>query len=203
MTDIADRLAAGIIPARAGFTRRSLHRIRIHTDHPRSRGVYPTRAGRRGGRSGSSPLARGLRRPTQWENPVRRIIPARAGFTHHGPGLGRPHADHPRSRGVYSAWSAGIIGDEGSSPLARGLRRAAPRRGPPRRIIPARAGFTERGGRGRPARGDHPRSRGVYWDGIVTAAKVAGSSPLARGLPYHQSPREALRRIIPARAGFT
>ena len=55
----------GIIPARAGFTRRPGDRARPHQDHPRSRGVYfpLTRPVPRG--TGSSPLARGLpRSPT-------------------------------------------------------------------------------------------------------------------------------------------
>ena len=50
----------GIIPARAGFTRASHHRDVRPRDHPRSRGVYFTRAVRRGSGRGSSPLARGL-----------------------------------------------------------------------------------------------------------------------------------------------
>ena len=91
----------------------------------------------------------------------------------------------------------------GSSPLARGLRRRPPhpRRGT--RIIPARAGFTGVTARRLTGGGDHPRSRGVYGAGVVGGPVVAGSSPLARGLPsrlYHDA-RQA--RIIPARAGFT
>ena len=71
----------GIIPARAGFTGDHDGHVRQAGDHPRSRGVYRTRAGGRGARRGSSPLARGL--PVHgyelWAS--RRIIPARAGFT--------------------------------------------------------------------------------------------------------------------------
>ena len=75
----------------------------------------------------------------------------------------------------------------GSSPLARGLRGPLPGFGRGLRIIPARAGFTERPS-GRLSRGpDHPRSRGVY----VPAGR--------RG--HGREDRE--RRIIPARAGFT
>ena len=54
-------------------------------------------------------------------------------------------------------------------------------RGP--RIIPARAGFTDSGGRKRGMEADHPRSRGVYWEKFCLD-----------GLCYW---------IIPARAGFT
>ena len=61
-----DRLQpARIIPARAGFTEEEIVRPGSAPDHPRSRGVY-------GGHDlspivmvGSSPLARGLRRPQE------------------------------------------------------------------------------------------------------------------------------------------
>ena len=71
-----------IIPARAGFTPISPSPRRGSRDHPRSRGVYsgpcpPPPWGR-----GSSPLARGLRGGRLLLGRRRRIIPARAGFTH-------------------------------------------------------------------------------------------------------------------------
>ena len=50
---------------------------------------------------------------------------------------------------------------------------------------------------------DHPRSRGVYSCRIGSIFEGAGSSPLARGLPYSPSALTAANRIIPARAGFT
>ena len=49
-----------IIPARAGFTAERSRRRSSATDHPRSRGVYPTVAELNKGLHGSSPLARGL-----------------------------------------------------------------------------------------------------------------------------------------------
>ena len=71
----------GIIPARAGFTRRRGHFRPGRRDHPRSRGVYPGRppGGRRA--RGSSPLARGLRDRGGGQGGDGGIIPARAGFT--------------------------------------------------------------------------------------------------------------------------
>ena len=51
----------GIIPARAGFTILVPAPGRGHTDHPRSRGVYPAISPHRCSVLGSSPLARGLR----------------------------------------------------------------------------------------------------------------------------------------------
>ena len=93
----------GIIPARAGFTPPGLPRPGPPPDHPRSRGVYLLGLPPGVLPGGSSPLARGLRRPRRARPRMGGIIPARAGFTHvpdHRP-LRRP--DHPRSRGVY-AW---------------------------------------------------------------------------------------------------
>ena len=111
--------------------------------------------------------------------------------------------DHPRSRGVYGRHGRRRRETGGSSPLARGLHR---RRGPGRRlhrIIPARAGFTtRRRRRGGPAR-DHPRSRGVYMHALPSSSRTPGSSPLARGLRILNLTGRPLRRIIPARAGFT
>ena len=133
--------------------------------------------------AGSSPLARGLL--------VRDVI------------RWRRRLDHPRSRGVYIRRFWSQLERIGSSPLARGLRR---RSSPGRcsgRIIPARAGFTlNRRPRG-PIRGDHPRSRGVYWASEGRPSERRGSSPLARGLHMTHRTQTHPCRIIPARAGFT
>ena len=113
---------AGIIPARAGFTRLLALRPRPFRDHPRSRGVYLAEQVTCGDDLGSSPLARGLRREFYERVVDAGIIPARAGFTgppRAGGGSGR---DHPRSRGVYHSLADGRLCGGG--------------------IIPARAGFT-------------------------------------------------------------
>ena len=196
-------LLLGIIPARAGFTPAPAWSPCGRADHPRSRGVY--RCGRRAGRGagGSSPLARGLPEPEPGAGTCTGIIPARAGFTHAELGHDQRQQDHPRSRGVYSrrAWTRSA--PAGSSPLARGLRLVRWARGVPRRIIPARAGFTALVVHRPGDRRDHPRSRGVYWTTCPRARRRPGSSPLARGL---QTGRDELIEkigIIPARAGFT
>ena len=132
----------GIIPARAGFTLRGPAHHQRRQDHPRSRGVYRHLRPAATRLPGSSPLARGLRRPHHLRLRHARIIPARAGFT--APSAARLHtsSDHPRSRGVYARPTRARTTRLGSSPLARGLR-AAGGQGPQlRRIIPARAGFT-------------------------------------------------------------
>ena len=112
-----------IIPARAGFTGVGPGVGGLRRDHPRSRGVYIPMVSSDARSGGSSPLARGLQVYPKlvWGHPG--IIPARAGFTTPGTGWGRPSRDHPRSRGVYHARHGMGPSVQGSSPLARGLRR--------------------------------------------------------------------------------
>ena len=173
----------GIIPARAGFTYIRYPSVLCRADHPRSRGVYCTKIERMTGPG--------------W------IIPARAGFTVLDPRNIVSDPDHPRSRGVYFRSASNSAMRLGSSPLARGLLGC--RRGGPHQngIIPARAGFTE----GLPCimvgSTDHPRSRGVYDRATIVNAVNRGSSPLARGLLGAIRHKRVVRRIIPARAGFT
>ena len=172
-------------------------------DHPRSRGVYSLGRSHISALGGSSPLARGLPGRVFPGQRCRRIIPARAGFTDSCErsmwGLG----DHPRSRGVY--WDPSCVEHLGwgSSPLARGLRLAEELGAHGMGIIPARAGFTRASGTFSPRARDHPRSRGVYAPHQPGGAPPSGSSPLARGLLAEDRLGLPLRRIIPARAGFT
>ena len=193
----------GIIPARAGFTRRPCTSQRGPWDHPRSRGVYFGTSDTFKGTFGSSPLARGLLAPNTTQLTVSRIIPARAGFTDESIARLDELTDHPRSRGVYWNDSDLCPLGGGSSPLARGLQayfQAARNVG---RIIPARAGFTTHHPSRKHTIPDHPRSRGVYESKTIKPRRHAGSSPLARGLPVDDNTLRRAFRIIPARAGFT
>ena len=132
---------------------------------------------------GSSPLARGLPGRVRQHRPQRRIIPARAGFTRVHERYPRRRPDHPRSRGVYWDRLVSNHAEEGSSPLARGLRKKHYGELFQGGIIPARAGFTTLSLMRSPPRG--------------------GSSPLARGLRILGGGDLVVPRIIPARAGFT
>ena len=192
-----------IIPARAGFTQAVEGQGDRLADHPRSRGVYSQVAPRNRAAGGSSPLARGLL--SNWRRlcGAPGIIPARAGFTAPPPSGWRGDRDHPRSRGVYCRALYPRDQASGSSPLARGLRHDIVVGVGPRRIIPARAGFTPNwDGSTWPGR-DHPRSRGVYSRTRPQTTDIGGSSPLARGLLPTTNWIVGSRRIIPARAGFT
>ena len=194
---------AGIIPARAGFTRTRAGSSRPGRDHPRSRGVYMMGTSRPNGMHGSSPLARGLHVHHGPRGPGWRIIPARAGFTLRVLPAGGRRRDHPRSRGVYDAAESERMVMCGSSPLARGLLSSSLRAVCGARIIPARAGFTPRPPLARRPQPDHPRSRGVYWRWWSRCGPPLGSSPLARGLLTPPIDNVTVRGIIPARAGFT
>mgnify|MGYP000989904504 CR=1 FL=1 len=135
-------LLPGIIPARAGFTGVIPRVYADRRDHPRSRGVYTIGTLGSLARTGSSPLARGLRRVPRPGLRTSRIIPARAGFTASGSRSLRSGSDHPRSRGVYLRFIWEPNWFTGSSPLARGLRRLHRNPHQGSGIIPARAGFT-------------------------------------------------------------
>ena len=111
--------------------------------------------------------------------------------------------DHPRSRGVYQARGRVRCVERGSSPLARGLPSSFVTTILKTGIIPARAGFTASAPLDGMLPRDHPRSRGVYTVNNDVLVQSHGSSPLARGLPYHFRLHASYRRIIPARAGFT
>ena len=174
---------AWIIPARAGFTQPRASMSSGGPDHPRSRGVYKGEFYPCKPDVGSSPLARGLPAVGGLDDPIVRIIPARAGFTGRQPVRRRPGWDHPRSRGVYLRVARCTGPALGSSPLARGLQSWYQRTVKVAGIIPARAGFTA---------GAH-----------VIGRTQKGSSPLARGLHDEREPSSHLWGIIPARAGLT
>ena len=134
---------------------------------------------------------------------MKRIIPARAGFTVHASRASDLRADHPRSRGVYETSKCSAAAFAGSSPLARGLLTTTHGKREKTGIIPARAGFTPTTSWRSAGRWDHPRSRGVYRENEADRAGLPGSSPLARGLPIAIFEAMAEHGIIPARAGFT
>ena len=91
----------GLIPARAGNTRRSLRALEGGRAHPRSRGEHWELANPAVPRRGSSPLARGTRWRKKLMAEVVGLIPARAGNTLLCCGTGGSPGAHPRSRGEH------------------------------------------------------------------------------------------------------
>ena len=114
----------GLIPACAGKTTHVGCPVCGAWAHPRMRGE--NKAPKTGSRSsrGSSPHARGKRRVSAAQSFRMRLIPACAGKTGGSCDQWRRRGAHPRMRGENSATSASRSGFGGSSPHARGKRRA-------------------------------------------------------------------------------
>ena len=180
---VQDGLLVRIIPACAGFTCAGRPRPPAPPDHPRMRG--------------------GLRPGYHVRTDVLGIIPACAGFTPTTCYATPRTPDHPRMRGVYEAQCVREVGDDGSSPHARGLPHVAGAVRLGHGIIPACAGFTTGSCRPPPGPTDHPRMRGVYAPAVSVAGSLGGSSPHARGLHHGPPAGRGLVGIIPACAGFT
>jgi len=87
------------IPARAGNAFTPESPLESCPVHPRSRGERRRRLPRRRLTGGSSPLARGTRRPEGPQTPSTRFIPARAGNAISSTSPGNVTTVHPRSRG--------------------------------------------------------------------------------------------------------
>ena len=199
-----DKVArVGLIPARAGNTRRHQSRRYGRGAHPRSRGEHKSTWTAWSAPTGSSPLARGTPSPGHGRDLDAGLIPARAGNTHYYRRFGNGSRAHPRSRGEHSPPRSNGIGVEGSSPLARGTRNLSRRVRLSWGLIPARAGNTYRRNNSELSNWAHPRSRGEHFRDCQGAVWDRGSSPLARGTrrcwwEWGRSPG-----LIPARAGNT
>ena len=173
--------ALRFIPARAGNTWAFATSLSPRVVHPRSRGEHDPVSRGLSSLAGSSPLARGTPRPARPRHRGRRFIPARAGNTRLIVERVAMAAVHPRSRGEHPASATTSLAGAGSSPLARGTRRGRPRRHPPTRFIPARAGNTWPGSGRATSSTVHPRSRGEHENRPFAEQYSSGSSPLARG----------------------
>ena len=91
----------GIIPACAGSTRRSRTGRSARGDHPRMRGEHSVDGTGFSMPAGSSPHARGARRPVGGARRRWGIIPACAGSTVTSKRTGTPSRNHPRMRGEH------------------------------------------------------------------------------------------------------
>ena len=170
----------GIIPAGAGSTTRHRTRRPTSTDHPRGRGEHYEMSTGMDRRFGSSPRARGAPPGPDRHPRARRIIPAGAGSTSRQAVDHAPSEDHPRGRGEHDGAPYPPPGDFGSSPRARGARRAVRRGLVDRGIIPAGAGSTSLHLLRSSGSPDHPRGRGEHDFARSVTGSAAGSSPRAR-----------------------
>ena len=152
---------------------------------------------------GSSPLARGKPANALAVADGVRLIPARAGKTENSCGARHWRAAHPRSHGENLAGVERAQGDHGSSPLVRGKQDLEVTGWGSPRLIPARAGKTDRGCAQPPHRTAHPRSRGENHPIALGARSAKGSSPLARGKLVRGEDNQVFEGLIPARAGKT
>ena len=151
-----------LIPARAGNTSTAAGTGVSMTAHPRSRGEHH-RLDKVGMTSfGSSPLARGTRTVSTATPIALWLIPARAGNTRMFPDGVKPVAAHPRSRGEHVQDDYPARARHGSSPLARGTPDQRHLSFSTQRLIPARAGNTQRAHHLSCNPPAHPRSRGEH-----------------------------------------
>ena len=152
---------------------------------------------------GSSPLARGTRSRRLVTGSSWRLIPARAGNTVFVPAGRNCNKAHPRSRGEHKEHDIKEHAHRGSSPLARGTRRACGSDRLRGRLIPARAGNTGTRRVLDLRSAAHPRSRGEHVNSLSLGHTHSGSSPLARGTRQFLQWWGCWGRLIPARAGNT
>ena len=110
------------IPAGAGNTFEIVLIYGKQAVHPRWRGEHSPLALAMAAMAGSSPLARGTRKPNQQTRAYRRFIPAGAGNTPCQAVAPDCLPVHPRWRGEHIAQRLPARSKVGSSPLARGTR---------------------------------------------------------------------------------
>ena len=197
------RQPARIIPARAGQTWPCTRARTSRPDHPRACGANPAVMVMEVSPSGSSPRVRGKPFRTIPGRAGVRIIPARAGQTLRRGQWHRHDADHPRACGANLVPFSLRLWWFGSSPRVRGKLDDVRLDDAANRIIPARAGQTQRQQDRRARRPDHPRACGANVQGTVILRNPTGSSPRVRGKPQKFDTTQIARRIIPARAGQT
>ena len=192
-----------IIPARAGQTSRCTLTVASRPDHPRACGANLSTSSNSNSSAGSSPRVRGKRPRARDRVDRRRIIPARAGQTARRCSTAGPAPDHPRACGANARPTGHHDGLSGSSPRVRGKQRLTGRFRATVRIIPARAGQTDRQDRTARHQTDHPRACGANVGPEGANHDQFGSSPRVRGKRALANAWTPERRIIPARAGQT
>ncbi len=112
--------SSGLIPACAGSTHHVIPTVHTTWAHPRMRGEHCEQLHLDPGIYGSSPHARGARRPALSSASPTGLIPACAGSTSCPPSRRAVRRAHPRMRGEHIKSVFGPAWNWGSSPHARG-----------------------------------------------------------------------------------
>ncbi len=152
---------------------------------------------------GSSPPARGARKPPSPTMSWSGIIPAFAGSTFAQPPPTIRRRDHPRIRGEHVFLHCQVCRLRGSSPHSRGALRGDVDLAQNLGIIPAFAGSTCPSSSMAAIMRDHPRIRGEHHPLARLGRTDQGSSPHSRGAPIRKSVDPDDIGIIPAFAGST
>ena len=192
-----------LIPARAGKTASENSSNEQATAHPRACGENNVGPDPLPAITGSSPRVRG--------KPVRRtcwamrsgLIPARAGKTSSTTPTRSCSWAHPRACGENLMNSSSSTRVKGSSPRVRGKQRFSDVLRLVVRLIPARAGKTQRRAHRGCAAPAHPRACGENLMALVIPERRLGSSPRVRGKRDDDLAHPCGARLIPACAGKT
>ena len=192
-----------LIPARAGKTGEPAHPRTHGPAHPRAGGENIKAAVSVVVEWGSSPRGRGKRARFVRRIARARLIPARAGKTHHGDRGSAAHQAHPRAGGenLMNPWMRFL--PAGSSPRGRGKLLLRCRQRATLRLIPARAGKTPPRARLGRLSWAHPRAGGENFRRVGDAGLRPGSSPRGRGKRRKNQFSLPSPGLIPARAGKT
>ena len=193
----------GIIPADAGNTLCSCHRLAERRDHPRGCGEHIAARLMFQGETGSSPRMRGTRSLSATPIRANRIIPADAGNTSDVKDRWTKSQDHPRGCGEHQILKSITVPSQGSSPRMRGTLPPVQGQGSRLRIIPADAGNTFVGEFATLGQQDHPRGCGEHRFKDRLHRSLQGSSPRMRGTRRLAGLAVLPPGIIPADAGNT
>ena len=195
------RGVGGLIPARAGKTRRTTLAPGPPGAHPRACGENAWLNSSAVISPGSSPRVRGKRRQDRARRCNLRLIPARAGKTLRGPSTALWHPAHPRACGENRHECGDGEDLLGSSPRVRGKRSSIQASCSSSRLIPARAGKTKTSPQPGPGGTAHPRACGENRRSCTRRPPEPGSSPRVRGKQRWRFRQCQHSRLIPARAG--
>ena len=151
-------------------------------DHPHLRGEYQAGKGSPKSQEGSPPLAWGILKEICGKTMTEGITPTCVGNTAMTRMTSDEKKDHPHLRGEYSPLRSFWPADEGSPPLAWGIRQLVHISGHNVGITPTCVGNTDIMWESGSIVGDHPHLRGEYLAPDLCIFKKKGSPPLAWGI---------------------